>query len=95
MKQHTITFSDYKKMKGIVSSVGDGIPPSKIVPKAHIIYDLGLDSLDRYELSYALEQEFGISIPDDAIWQPEASETVRNAMLLVGQHLKEARSARQ
>lgn len=31
----------------------------------HLTNDLGLDSLDRFELTMELEDEFGIVIPDD------------------------------
>jgi acyl carrier protein len=32
---------------------------------------LEMDSLDRFELSYHIEQEFGISIPDEDMWNLE------------------------
>ncbi|MDR1476984.1 MAG: hypothetical protein LBI17_02550 [Rickettsiales bacterium] len=96
MNKHTITFSDYKKMKEIISLVVErSIPPSMIIPKAHIGFDLGCDSMDEFGLVYAFEKEFGISIPDDAVWKPEGPKTVKNVMLLVGKYLKEARTARQ
>ena len=38
--------------------------------------DLGADSLDTYELVYAIEEELGVSIPDDVA---NEFESVRNA----------------
>jgi len=37
-----------------------------IVPEAYLQNDLGADSLDGVELIMALEDEFGISFPEDA-----------------------------
>ena len=38
--------------------------------------DLGADSLDTYELVYAIEEEMGVSIPDE---RANEFETVRDA----------------
>ena len=38
---------------------------SRIVPEASFTKDLGADSLDLVELVMALEQKWGISIPDE------------------------------
>ena len=38
--------------------------------------DLATDSLDTYELAYAIEEEMGISIPDEKVTE---FETVRDA----------------
>ncbi|MBN2071374.1 MAG: acyl carrier protein [Candidatus Krumholzibacteriota bacterium] len=37
----------------------------QIIPEASFIDDLGADSLDTVELVMALEEEFGVEIPDD------------------------------
>ena len=58
-------------------------------------YDLGMDSLDEYELLYKLGEEFGIDIPEDAMGGYEGPKTVKNIMLIVGEYMKAARSARQ
>lgn len=42
-----------------------GVDPSKVVPAASFIDDLGADSLDTVELIMAFEEEFGIEIPDE------------------------------
>lgn len=41
--------------------------------------DLGADSLDSVELAAAIEQEFGVPVPDDADWVTagDVLETVR------------------
>ena len=37
----------------------------KLTPEAKFIEDLGADSLDTVELVMALEEEFGLEIPDE------------------------------
>ncbi len=43
------------------------IDKSKITEKTNIASDLGADSLDLVEILMSLEEEFNISIPDEAI----------------------------
>ena len=43
------------------------IDKSKITEKTNITSDLGADSLDLVEILMSLEEEFNISIPDEAI----------------------------
>lgn len=43
------------------------LPIEKIAPDARIVEDLGADSLDVVELLSQLEDEFGITIPDDDV----------------------------
>jgi acyl carrier protein len=43
------------------------LPLEKVTPDAKIIDDLGADSLDVVELLSQLEDEYGISIPDDEV----------------------------
>ncbi len=38
---------------------------SQIVPNAHLIHDLGVSSLDRFELVMGIEDEFGIELTDE------------------------------
>ncbi len=42
-----------------------GVDESEVTPEASFIDDLGADSLDIVELIMAMEDEFGIEIPDD------------------------------
>ena len=42
-----------------------GVDEAKVTGEASFIDDLGADSLDTVELVMALEEEFGIEIPDE------------------------------
>lgn len=42
-----------------------GVKPEEVTPEAKFIEDLGADSLDTVELVMALEEEFGMEIPDE------------------------------
>ena len=52
------------------------IDESKITLDSSFRNDLGADSLDTYELVYAIEEELGVSIPDE---RANEFETVRDA----------------
>ena len=52
------------------------IDENKITLDSSFRNDLGADSLDTYELVYAIEEELGISIPDE---KANEFETVRDA----------------
>jgi acyl carrier protein len=43
-----------------------GVEKDKITRDTHFVNDLGADSLDTVELVMELEEEFGISIPEDS-----------------------------
>lgn len=60
-----------------------GVDAAKVVDEAHFVDDLGADSLDTVQLVMALEEEFGLEIPDaDA----EKITTVKAAIGYVEQH---------
>ena len=42
-----------------------GVNADQVTPEAKLMEDLGADSLDAVELVMALEEEFGIEVPDD------------------------------
>jgi acyl carrier protein len=42
-----------------------GVDEAEVTPMAHIVDDLGADSLDEVELIMAFEEAYGIDIPDD------------------------------
>ena len=52
------------------------IAESKITLDSSFRGDLGADSLDTYELVYAIEENLGVSIPDE---KANEFETVRDA----------------
>lgn len=43
------------------------VPVEKVTPDAKIVEDLGADSLDLVELLSQLEDDYGITIPDDEV----------------------------
>ena len=44
-----------------------GLEREELVPEAHILDDLGADSLDVVELVMALEESFDIVVPDEDV----------------------------
>ncbi|MGH6781284.1 MAG: acyl carrier protein [Sphingomonadaceae bacterium] len=54
-----------------------GVEADKVNEDASFIDDLGADSLDIVELVMAVEEEFGVEIPDDAA---EKIATVKDAI---------------
>jgi len=64
------------KVKKIISEQL-GVPESDVKPEASFVNDLGADSLDTVELVMALEEEFGVEIPDE---DAEKIATVQNAI---------------
>ena len=55
----------------------------QLTPEAKFIEDLGADSLDIVELVMALEEEFGLEIPDE---DAEKMKTVGDAMNYLKSH---------
>lgn len=62
-----------------------GVSEAEVVPEAKFIDDLGADSLDIVELIMALEDEYGIEIPDE---DAEKMETVGDAIRYIEEHKK-------
>lgn len=58
-----------------------GVEEAAVLPKSKFIEDLGADSLDIVELVMAMEETFGIDIPDD---DAENIKTVEDALTFVG-----------
>ncbi len=52
-----------------------GVDKASLSPEANLLDDLGADSLDVVELVMALEEEFGIEVPDDDV---ENMRTIRH-----------------
>jgi acyl carrier protein len=55
---------DTQKVKSIIAEQL-GVKPEEVTDQAKFVEDLGADSLDTVELVMALEEEFGIEIPDE------------------------------
>jgi acyl carrier protein len=66
----------FEKMKKLIAERLE-IEEDKITPDSSFRQDLGADSLDTYELVYAIEEELGITIPDE---KANEFETVRDAL---------------
>ena len=66
----------FEKVKALIAEKLE-IEPAKITMEASFRKDLGADSLDTYELVYAIEEELGISIPDE---KANEFETVKDAV---------------
>lgn len=56
------------------------VDEADVTEEASFVDDLGADSLDIVELVMALEEEFGISIPDE---QAESIKTVGDAIAYI------------
>jgi len=69
-------FARFRKCAVDVLSVDE----SKVVPEARFAEDLDADSLDLVELVMALEEEFGVSVPEEEL---EGVATVAQAYDLV------------
>ncbi len=63
-----------------------GVDEAEVTAEAKFIDDLGADSLDTVELVMALEEEFGIEIPDE---DAEKIATVQDAITYIREHKKD------
>ena len=73
--------ADEKVKKIIVEQLG--VEAEEVTLEAKFIEDLGADSLDTVELIMALEEEFGIEIPDE---DAEKIVTVKDAIEYIKTH---------
>jgi acyl carrier protein len=48
-----------------------GEDPAKLTPQTRLLQDLGNDSLDVAELAMELEDELGVTLPNEALEKPE------------------------
>jgi acyl carrier protein len=78
-----MAFSEEKVKEIIVEQLG--VSAEQVKPEARFIDDLGADSLDTVELIMALEEEFGVEIPDE---DAEKMVTVGDALNYLKEHAK-------
>ena len=69
----------FEKMKKLIADRLE-IDEEKITMESSFRQDLGADSLDTYELVYAIEEELGITIPDE---KANEFETVQDALTYI------------
>ena len=74
----------FDKMKKLIADRLE-IEEDKITLESSFRQDLGADSLDTYELVYAVEEELGITIPDE---KANEFETVKDALAYIESQIK-------
>jgi len=73
----------FEKIKALIAEKLE-VEPSKIEMGTSFRADLDADSLDTYELIYAIEEELGVSIPDE---KANEFETVGDAYKFIKEAL--------
>ena len=68
MAENTKLNTTFEKVRDIMAKQLS-VKPEEVKAESNIAEDLGADSLDLVEILMSLEDEFGISIPDEAIPQ--------------------------
>jgi acyl carrier protein len=86
-KEATVSQAVEEKVKKIIVDQL-GVEESEVTPEAKFIEDLGADSLDTVELVMALEEEFGIEIPDE---DAEKITRVKEAVEYIEKHAEKAK----
>ena len=76
--------STFEKVKDVVVEQL-GVKEQEVKPEASFVEDLGADSLDTVELVMAIEEEFGIEIPDE---DAEKAKTVGEVVEYIDKKLK-------
>lgn len=72
----------YDKLKAMIADRLH-VSADEVKPESSFVGDLNADSLEVVELIMALEDEFGISIPDE---DAEQIATVQDAMTYIQEH---------
>ncbi len=60
-----------------------GVDIEKVTDEASFVEDMGADSLDTVELVMALEEEYGVDIPDEDV---EKITTVKDVIAYIDDH---------
>ncbi|MEU3002626.1 acyl carrier protein [Streptomyces sp. NPDC006995] len=79
--------SDFDKRVKTIVAAQLGVAEAEVKNESSFADDLGADSLDTVELVIALEEEFGIEIPDE---EAEKIRTVQHAIDYARAHEKAA-----
>ena len=74
----------FEKVKDLLASQLN-LDKAKITTNSLVVEDLGADSLDMVEMLMTLEEEFGISIPDE---DATSLKTVGNIVEYIENHKK-------
>lgn len=72
------------QLRKVICEYAD-IKPEDITPETNIRTDLGLNSLELVNMAVAIEDEFGVEIPDR---EALGIETVADTMELIKKYLK-------
>ena len=72
-----------EKIKSVIAEQL-GVKPEEVTDQAKFVDDLGADSLDTVELVMALEEEYGVEIPDE---DAEKLTTVGDAIKYIEEKL--------
>ena len=67
----------YQAVAEVIAEVSD-IDVGEITPDSHTINDLGIDSLDFLDITYAIDKRFGIKMPVEQ-WMEQVNEGKANA----------------
>ena len=81
----------FDRMKKLIADRLE-IEEDKITMDSSFRQDLGADSLDTYELVYAIEEELGISIPDE---KANEFETVKDALGYIQSELEKKEAEKE
>lgn len=64
--------STYETVAGIISSTSD-VPLERITPESHVMKDLEVDSLAFLDITFEIDQAFGIKLPVED-WMSRVNE---------------------
>jgi acyl carrier protein len=64
--------STFETVAGIISSTSD-VPLERITPESHVMKDLEVDSLSFLDITFEIDQTFGIKLPVEE-WMSRVNE---------------------